>query len=156
MVVLLIVSLRSGTLACRGGFRSCEALGALRVLIGREAPWCALASINARSALGDDASASSIRNWGFGGVLSPPMGSWGKAPGKFFDFAVPERQEKAFLGHAEKELTDNWWGVFNMMLIHNNVNLRSGKHEKGKTCREKSRICKISSISSFFVKFTKK
>ena len=66
-----------------------------------------------------------------------------------FDFAVPERQEKAFLGHAEKELTDNWWGVFNMMLIHNNVNLRSGKHEKGKTCREKSRICKISSISSF-------
>ena len=35
------------------------------------------------------------------------MGFWGEAPGKFFDFAVPERQEKAFLGHAEKELTDN-------------------------------------------------
>ena len=43
---------------------------------------------------------------GLGGVLSPPMGSRGEAPGKFLDFTIAKRQENAFLGRLVHELTD--------------------------------------------------
>ena len=65
------------------------------------------ASINARSALFDDASASSPKNWGFGGRSEPPNGVQGRSPGKILRFRCPKRQENEFLGHTEKELTDN-------------------------------------------------